>query len=347
MPGSKLLITFGLIILLSLPLATAYADGHGGYEGSGTVVVSDGGAMSDKVTFSMSGVSRLESGMTYAGWLANSGSDEMVSTGVMTVMPDGSISHSWIEPDGANLLALYDTVIITVESVPDDDPAPSEVIAFSNTLPSDLLDPVRELAVGEDAVVPMLQAQISAAMGKIGEAQAADATDAVHAATQEAVDIIDAEDGIIALAARTEELGANVYQAASLALVKDACECVMKSGENIQGWANAAKEDAAAVMAEDDLNTAKILLNIVSGKLLAAANGIDAASMGGASDAYTHAQKIATFTLPAPMATADAPSVGDAHVPAAMGIMLFVALALLIGGGALLYRERRISAGAF
>ena len=346
MPGYKLLITLGLIILMSLPLTIAYADGHG-YSGAGTVVVSDGGAMSDKVTFSMSGVSMLESGMAYEGWLANSGSDEKVSTGLMTVMPGGGISHSWIEPDGSNLLALYDTVIITVEPVPDDDPAPSEVIAFSNTLSSDLIDPVRELVVGEQAVVPMLQAQISAAMGKIRDAQAADTTDALHAATQEAVDIIDAEDGIIALASTTEELGSDVYQAALNALVRDACECVMKSGENIQAWAIAAKEDAASVMAENDLNTAKTLLNIVNGKLLAAANGIDAAEMGGASDAYTHAQKIATFTLPAPMeAAADAPSVGDAYVPAAMQIMLIAALALLIGGGALLYRARRTSVRA-
>jgi len=346
MPGSKLVITLGLIILMSLPFATAYADGHG-YSGAGTVVVSDGGAMSDKVTFSMSGVSMPESGMAYEGWLANSSGDEKVSTGLMTVMPGGSISHSWIAPDGANLLALYDTVIITVEPVPDDDPAPSEVIAFSNTLSSDLIDPVRELVGREQAVVPMLQAQISAAMGKIRDAQAADTTDALHAATQEAVDIIDAEDGIIALASTTEELGSDVYQAALNALVRDACECVMKSGENIQAWANAAKEDAAAVMAENDLNTAKTLLNIVNGKLMAAANGIDAAEMGGASDAYTHAQKIATFTLPAPMeAAAAAPSVGDAYVPAAMHIMLIAALALLIGGGALLYRARRTSARA-
>lgn len=345
MPVSKLLIALSLIILMSLPLATAYADDHG-YSGAGTVVISDGGAMSDKVTFTMSGVSVPESGMAYEGWLANSGSDEKVSTGAMTVLPDGSISHSWSDPDGANLLALYDTVVITVESVPDDDPAPSEVIAFSNTLPGELLNPVRELVVGEQAVVPMLQAQISAAMGKIDDAHAADSTDALHAATQEAVDIIDAEDGIIALASKTEELGSEVYQAAVLALVKDACECVMKSGENIQAWAIAAREDAAAVMAEDDLNTAKTLLNIVNGKLIAAADGVEASDMGGASDAYTSAQKVATFTLPAPVDAVAAPSVGDAHVPVAMQIMLFVAITLLIGGGVLLYRERRISAGA-
>ena len=345
MRKSRFLIALGLIILMSLPLAIAYADEHG-YSGTGTAVVSDGGAMSDTVTFSMSGVSVPESGMAYEGWLMNSRSDEKVSTGLMTVMPNGSMSHSWSEPDGANLLALYDTVMITVEPVPDDDPAPSDVIAFINTLPVDLLDPVRELVVGEQAVVPMLQARISAAMGKIRDAQAADTPDALHSATQEVVDIIDAEDGIIALAARTEELGSDVHQAAVDALVRDACECVMKSGENIQDWAAAAKEDAAAVMAEDDLNTAKTLLNIVNGKLIAAANGVDASSMGGASDAYTHAQKIATFTLPAPMGATAAPSVGDAYVPAVMRIMLFAALMLLIGGGALLHRERRIRAGA-
>ena len=345
MRKSRFLIALGLIILMSLPLAIAYADEHG-YSGTGTAVVSDGGAMSDTVTFSMSGVSVPESGMAYEGWLMNSRSDEKVSTGLMTVMPNGSMSHSWSDPDGANLLALYDTVMITVEPVPDDDPAPSDVIAFINTLPSDLLDPVRELVVGEQAVVPMLQARISAAMGKIREAQAADTPDALHSATQEAVDIIDAEDGIIALAVRTEELGSEVHQAAVDALVRDACECVMKSGENVQDWAAAAKEDAAAVMAEDDLNTAKTLLNIVNGKLIAAANGVDASSMGGASDAYTHAQKIATFTLPAPMGAIAAPSVGDAYVPAVMRIMLFAALMLLIGGGALLHRERRIRAGA-
>ena len=345
MRKSRFLIALGLIILMSLPLAIAYADEHG-YSGTGTAVVSDGGAMSDTVTFSMSGVSVPESGMAYEGWLVNSRSDEKVSTGLMTVMPNGSMSHSWSDPDGANLLALYDTVMITVEPVPDDDPAPSDVIAFINTLPSDLLDPVRELVVGEQAVVPMLQAQISAAMGKVRDAQAADTPDALHSATQEVVDIIDAEDGIIALAARTEELGSDVHQAAVDALVRDACECVMRSGENIQDWAAAAKEDAAAVMAEDDLNTAKTLLNIVNGKLIAAANGVDASSMGGASDAYTHAQKIATFTLPAPMGATAAPSVGDAYVPAVMRIMLFAALMLLIGGGALLHRERRIRAGA-
>ncbi len=344
MSMSKLLITLGLILLMTTPIAVAYADAHP-YSGSGTAVISDAGAMSDKVTFSMSGVTRLESGMAYEGWLVNSNSDDKVSTGVMTVLPDGSISHSWTDPDGGNILAMYDTVAITVETVPDDDPGPSATMAFANTLPSNLLGPVRELVVGEDAVAYMLQTQVGAAMSKISAAQAADDLDALHVSTQEAVDIIDADDGVIALAAKTTELGSIVYQAAVDAVVKDACECVTMSGENIQSWAASAKEDAAAVMAEDDLDTAKVLLNIVNGKLMAAADGIEASDMGGASDAYMSAQRMATFTLPAPMDAA-APVVGDNYVPTAMHLMLFAALMLLATGGALLYRERRLGARA-
>ena len=76
-------------------------------------------------------------------------------------------------------------------------------------------------------------------------------------------------------------------------------------------------------------------------------NGVAVSDMGGASDAYVNAQKMATFTLPAPAEAAVAtPVTGDAYVPMAMQVMLFVALMLLIGGGAMLYRERRLGAKA-
>ncbi|MXY46836.1 MAG: hypothetical protein F4Y44_07595, partial [Chloroflexi bacterium] len=103
---SKLLITLGLILLMTTPIAVAHADS---YAGSGTAVISDAGAMSDRVTFSMSGVAMLDSGMAFEGWLVNSDSDDKVSTGVMTVLPDGTISHTWTDPDGGNLLEMYDT----------------------------------------------------------------------------------------------------------------------------------------------------------------------------------------------------------------------------------------------
>ena len=350
MSMSKLLITLGLILLMTLPFAVAQAEDS--YSGSGTAVISDAGAMSDRVTFSMSGVSMLEAGMAYEGWLVNSGSDDKVSTGILTVVPGGGISHSWTSPDGGNLLEMYDMAVITVEPVPDDDSAPSGVIAFSDMVDGGAMTHIRHLVVaapGSDmGFMSQLQAQVSMAMMKVSEAQAADSINALKASTEEAVAIIDGEGGILALAAASEHAGFAAMAAPGEEMVGTYSKMVMASGSNVSAWAMAAKDDAAAVTAEDNLDTAKTLLNIVNGKLMAAADGIEASGMGGASDAYMQAQMMATFTLPAPAAppAAETPVTGDNYVPAAMQIMLFVALMLLIGGGAMLYRERRLGTKA-
>ena len=341
MSMSKLLITLGLILLMTTPIAVAHADS---YAGSGSAVISDAGAMSDRVTFSMSGVAMLESGMAFEGWLVNSDSDDKVSTGVMTVLPDGSISHTWTSPDGGNLLEMYDTAVITVESVPDDDPAPSDMMAFSDSVDGSI-DHIRALIVGEDSTLAMLQSQVDAAMAKVAEAQAADSLEALNAATGEAVDIIDADDGISALAMAASAGAAAAAEESARSDVDSNASAVMASSANVAAWAAAAKEDAAAAMAADNLATAQTLLNIVNGKLMAAADGIEASNMGGASDAYMQAQAMATFTLPGPV-DASAPAVGDYYVPTAMHLMLFAALMLLATGGALLYRERRLGVRA-
>lgn len=344
MSMSKLLITLGLILLMTTPIAVAHADS---YSGSGTAVVSDAGAMSNKVTYSLSGVTVLGSESAYEGWLVNSASDEKMSTGVMKPLPDGSLNHVWTSPDGANLLEMYDTAIVTVEPVPDDDPAPSGVIAYSDTVGGGAMDHIRGLIVGNDSTINMLQSQIGMAMAKVWQAQSADSIDGVKAATEEVVAIIDADDGIMALAAAAGETAATAMDTPGEANVSMYAKQVMAASDNVQAWAAAAKEDAAAVTAQEDIEVAKTLLNVVNGKFSAAMNGVEVSNMGGASDAYVSAQKMATFTLPAPADGAVAtPVTGDAYVPMAMQVMLFAALMLLIGGGAMLYRERRLDAKA-
>ena len=194
MSMSKLLITLGLILLMTTPIAVAHADAHP-YSGTGTAVVSDAGGMSDRVTFSMSGVTRLESGMAYEGWLVNSGTDDKVSTGILTVLPDGSISHSWTEPEGGNILEMYDMVAISVESVPDEDPAPSDVIAFSDMVDGGAMEQIRGLVVGDSSTLYMLKSQIYAAMMKVSDAQAADDISGLMAATEEASGMADEHRG--------------------------------------------------------------------------------------------------------------------------------------------------------
>ena len=343
MSMSKLLITLGLILLMTLPFAAVYADSD--YSGSGTAVISDAGAMSDKVNISLSGLTELEKGMAYEGWLVDSASGDKVSVGILSA-PMGNIDHTWTSPDGANLLALYDCVVISVESVPDEDPDEWANVAFMDTIDEGAIEQIRGLVVGDSSTLYMLQMQVNMAMMKVSEAQAADSIDALKAATEEAVGMVDGDDGIASLASSASASAMAAMEASGRVDVDLYAKKVMASSGNVSTWAMAAKDDAAAVMAEDNLDTAKTLLNIVNGKLMAAADGIEATGMGGANDAYMQAQKMATFTLPAPSASVAAPNVGDAYVPTTMQIMLLVALMLIISGGAMLYRERRNGAKA-
>ena len=346
MSMSKLLITLGLILLMTTPFSVAYAADQP-YSGSGTAVVSDAGAMSDSVTISLSGLMALEKDMAYEGWLVDSTSGDKVSVGILSAA-FGDINHTWTSPDGANLLALYDCVVISVESMPDDDPAEWSEIAFLDTIDEGAIGEIRGLVVGDSSTLYMLQMQVHMAMAKVAEAQAADDIDALRAATEEAVGMVDGDDGIAALAASASASAMAAMDASSRDSVDMYAKRVMASSDNVSAWAMAAKEDAASVTAQEDLEVAKTLLNIVNGKFSAAMNGVAVSDMGGANDAYVSAQKMATFMLPAPAgdAAVATPVTGDTYVPMAMQVMLFVALMLLIGGGAMLYRERRLGAKA-
>lgn len=349
MSRSKLLITLGLILLMTLPAAVVYAGGHGDIEGSGSAVISDGAALSDKVTFSLEGVTMLDTEEAYEGWLINSASKEMMSVGVLSVV-SGKINHSWTSPDGDNLLAMYDSVAITVEPVPDDDPMPSvpldlsmgeeDMAAFRSSVDAEAMSHIRHLVVawpedGDMGILTQLRMQIGMAMAEIAEAQAADDIATLKAEVQEAIDIIDAENGVLALAMMGDEhagLGSDASRMYS--------KMVMASTANVSMWAMDAKDQSAAIMEEDSLDVAKVLLNIVNGRLAAAQNGT--VNQDGAKAAYMQAQKMATFSLPGapPVVT---PVVGDAYVPVAMQLMLLTALALIVSGSVMLYRTRRQS----
>lgn len=343
MSRSKLLITLGLILLMTLPAAVVYAGEHGEIEGSGSAVISDGAALSDKVTFSLEGVTMLHTDEAYEGWLIDSANDEKMSVGILSVV-SGKIDHSWTSPDGANLLAMYDSVAVTIEPVPDDDPMPSDDMAFMGSVGAEALSHIRHLVVawpedGDMGILTQLMTQIDMAMAEIAEAQAADDVAMLRAEVQEAVDIIDADDsGILALAAMGGQ-HAGFGSAAS----RQQSKMVMESTANVAAWAMDAKEQAAGVMEEDSLDVAKVLLNIVNGRLDAAQNGT--ADKDGAKAAYMQAQKMATFSLStdAPPPPTEGPDTGDTYVPVAMQLMMLTALALIVSGGVMLYRTRRQS----
>lgn len=351
MSRSKLLITLGLILLMTLSVSIAYAAEHPpAFSGEGSAVISDGAASSDRITYSLAGVTALDADHAYEGWLIDSVSGDMMSTGVMSVI-GGKITHSWASPDGDNLLAMYDSVAVTVEDLPDEAEAPSDVKAFSGAISTESITHIRHLVVafpddGDSGLLTQLQAKIGMAMAKIAEAQAASEIEALKAATLEAVDLIDGDGGILELAQGAEHAGfASEAAGPTENNVRTYAKKVIASSENAEMWAMDAKDQTVGVIAEDDIDVAKVLLNIVNGRLDAAQNGT--ATQDGAAAAYMQAQLMATIALttdepaPAPVVVVTPPPTGDTAVPAAMQLMLLTALALIIGGGAMLYKERR------
>ena len=147
-------VRYGLSALIAAALAlfilaapaprAAHADGHE-FGGIGLAFVFHRAALNDGLGYTIDGATVPREGEAYEGWLVNSATGERVSTGVMDVDEEGSIFHLYATPDGSSIFELgYDTVEITREPAPDDDPGPGETL-YSYTQPEALLDEVRHL----------------------------------------------------------------------------------------------------------------------------------------------------------------------------------------------------------
>jgi len=155
MSRAKVLVIFlitGLLALLS-PAAIALAD-HGNVCPSGLggatfnqVCVFDSDdtefslTLSDEAVIYLKSVTPLPSNQAYEGWLvADSGP---VSIGILNVS-NGTI-HQNFTLSGANLFTDFHTVVISVEPVPDPDPAPSTVKPYVKTINAEALAHIRHL----------------------------------------------------------------------------------------------------------------------------------------------------------------------------------------------------------
>jgi len=142
-------------------------------------------------------------------------------------------------------------------------------------------------------------------------------------------------------------------------------------GLNIESLVDEAVTEALLALDELALDRAKVSAAGVAGFIEGALKGVDTDASdvidsvlgeGGAAQAYVEAQLMATYSLQVgpiptptptsapptatpppvvatPTSTPEAPSVGDPTVPAAAPIGLLLALVLLLGGGALLWRR--------
>src|SRR5574341_1076731 len=107
----------------------------------------DGAALVDEVTFAASNMSLPPEGNQYEVWLIEESGEQRRSIGVLQLDPSGNGKISFVDPQGRNLLAIYNKVEITVEPKPDPSPNPTDQVAFSASLPPNGLKHVRHVLV--------------------------------------------------------------------------------------------------------------------------------------------------------------------------------------------------------
>lgn len=105
----------------------------------------DGSAEADQVTFSSGNLPQPPDGSHYEAWLIADDGESLFSVGVIQFDAENRASLTFVDPAGRNLLAFYHGMQITIEPSPDNNPNPSNEVAFITSLPPNGFLHVRHL----------------------------------------------------------------------------------------------------------------------------------------------------------------------------------------------------------
>jgi plastocyanin len=117
----------------------------------GSLRFSDNLGLSDRIILTISAAPERPSGKAFYAWLTNSASSDVVSLGRLTPDATGAANLTYDDPASGNLLATYDTLIVTNEELESVPASPSSDVAFSGQLPPKALVHIRHLLVSFDA----------------------------------------------------------------------------------------------------------------------------------------------------------------------------------------------------
>jgi serine/threonine protein kinase len=95
----------------------------------------DGTAPADQVTLTTFGMALPPKGSQYEAWLIQDDGEQRVSIGIIQFDTENKSTLSFVDPTGRNLIGLYHSLEITLESNPDNSPNPASTVAFSANLP--------------------------------------------------------------------------------------------------------------------------------------------------------------------------------------------------------------------
>ncbi len=231
---------------------------------------------------------------------------------------------------GENLIHNYDEVVITIEPVPDNDPGPSGVVAFSAGIDASPITHIRHLLSdwpgAPGGILGNLQTQLDVAILHASLARNQDTIAGLHQHLEHVVNIIEGTDGpnfgdldgdgsaqnpgdgtgVLSHAVDRKHAGFAAGGLSETSNVVIHSALVDEFGMNAHTWAGNARDQALAALGTSNLSLAKIFLfggtdpagaNTVVTLLDAARNGSDVTGEGGAAQAYVEAQLMATYTF--------------------------------------------------
>ena len=131
--------------LTSAPVSSASQAALPQAQSIGLLRFQDGTAKADKVLLTTSTMALPPAGKQYQAWLIEDDGEQRISIGVITFDQQGKGSLTYVDPQGRNLIGIYHSMEITLEPNPDDNPNPSNTVAFSYVLPDGGFMHVRHL----------------------------------------------------------------------------------------------------------------------------------------------------------------------------------------------------------
>ncbi len=380
-PGARVATLLALLLSMALPTGLAMAQEPeliSAGAGTGTAIISDGTSLGDTITVAMEDVPSVAAGTALEGWLVGDNGDDKLSVGVMAVAADGTIAHVFVSADGENLTNGYNKFVVTVEPVPDTDPDPSDVVAFSHRIPLSSMAHIRHLLTdwppgSGTGILSNLQIQIQAAITHAQLAIDSDTLEEVQLNTHHVINIIEGTDGanfdgsfgnpgdglgVLLHASDAEHATFAAGESPDDTMIAEHAALVESAGGNAASHASSARDEALVSLGQSTLFLAKLQLSPVVGFLSSALNGLDsnadgtissAGTEGGAAQAYVEAQLMATYTLTAgglapvgPELGIGLSNTGDKSVATMAMLALAAALVLILGGGAMVMRSSRV-----
>ena len=378
MSSLKWIVLTAFVMLVALPAAQMLAKTS--VDGSGTAVISDDQALSDAITYSLTGVAQPSSGRAYVGWLVSDDGTGKLSTGPITVGSDGTISHVFNSGSsrysGDNLIAKYGKVMITEEAVGSDPDQPVGQVVFSHQINASANKQIRQLLSDDGSgagSLTQLKAQLTVALGHSSLANnQSNSIAQIKTHLESVVNAIEGPsgsnygdlDGNGTIASAGDGVGALVHaanssSAGSLAASGAVDESITTHsalvGTNIGNsidFAKLAVSEALVAVNKTDVNTARIYAARINGLVQDALDGVDTnrdgavssvSGEGAADRAYLEAQLMATYTLDngvVPTPAPELPKAGDEMLPLMAQMSILAGFVLLVVGGSLVMSVR-------